>query len=65
VEETKLLVSCVASQGTEREGDKLLIKRIHRPKEFVQRISYQDEDDSDEEESNAGKMPPSSDSEDE
>jgi probable RNA-binding protein EIF1AD len=43
----------------------LLIKRKHRPKEFVQRISYQDEDDSDEEESNAGKMPPSSDSEDE
>jgi len=34
------------------------------PKEFVQRISYADEDDSDEEESNAGKMPPS-DSEDE
>jgi probable RNA-binding protein EIF1AD len=36
----------------------------NRPKEFVQRISYTDEDDSDEEESNAGKMPPS-DSEDE
>ncbi|CAD0108866.1 unnamed protein product [Aureobasidium uvarum] len=34
------------------------------PKEFVPRISYADEDDSDEEESNVGKMPPS-DSEDE
>jgi probable RNA-binding protein EIF1AD len=39
-------------------------KQTYWPKEFVQRISYADEDDSDEEESNAGKMPPS-DSEDE
>ncbi|KAI4743562.1 putative eukaryotic translation initiation factor eIF1a-like protein [Aureobasidium sp. EXF-12298] len=39
-------------------------KQKYWPKEFVQRISYADEDDSDEEESNAGKMPPS-DSEDE
>ncbi|KAI4853133.1 hypothetical protein E4T44_01033 [Aureobasidium sp. EXF-8845] len=39
-------------------------KQMYWPKEFVQRISYADEDDSDEEESNAGKMPPS-DSEDE
>ncbi|KAI4761006.1 putative eukaryotic translation initiation factor eIF1a-like protein [Aureobasidium sp. EXF-3400] len=39
-------------------------KQGYWPKEFVQRISYADEDDSDEEESNAGKMPPS-DSEDE
>lgn len=37
---------------------------MYRPKEFVQRISYVDEDDSDEEKSNVGKMPPS-DSEDE
>ena len=37
---------------------------MYRPKKFVQRISYVDEDDSDEEESNVGKMPPS-DSEDE
>lgn len=37
---------------------------MYRPKDFVQRISYVDEDDSDEEESNVGKMPPS-DSEDE
>lgn len=39
-------------------------KEKYWPKEFVQRISYADEDDSDEEESNVGKMPPS-DSEDE
>ncbi|KAG9679906.1 putative eukaryotic translation initiation factor eIF1a-like protein, partial [Aureobasidium melanogenum] len=34
-------------------------KEKYWPKEFVQRISYADEDDSDEEESNVGKMPPS------
>jgi hypothetical protein len=57
---------CLHPKGEERKGKgRVLIKRKHRPKEFVQRISYQDEDDSDEEESNAGKMPPSSDSEDE
>lgn len=39
-------------------------KEKYWPKEFVQRISYADEDDSDEEESNVGRMPPS-DSEDE
>lgn len=39
-------------------------KEKYWPNEFVQRISYADEDDSDEEESNVGRMPPS-DSEDE
>ncbi|KAI4716048.1 putative eukaryotic translation initiation factor eIF1a-like protein [Aureobasidium sp. EXF-10727] len=47
-----------------RMDEAMQVAHIHRPKEFVQRISYADEDDSDEEESNVGKMPPS-DSEDE
>lgn len=57
MEEGSILVSCTVVLG------EILTDHNQRPKEFPKSSAY--EEDSDEEESTVGKMPPSSDSEDE